>query len=51
MYIDFLTTLHKSTTRDYLARVNDKELADMITIIQIIKKDLNNLLTVNNFTK
>tara|TARA_Y100000310_G_C20414527_1_gene683637 strand:- start:70 stop:495 length:426 start_codon:yes stop_codon:yes gene_type:complete len=33
------------------ARVNDKELADMITIIQIIKKDLNNLLTVNNFTK
>ena len=33
------------------ARVNDKELADMITIIQIIKKDLNNLLTINNFTK
>jgi len=33
------------------ARVNDKELADMIAIIQIIKKDLNNLLTVNNFTK
>tara|TARA_Y100001958_G_C21119133_1_gene463763 strand:+ start:277 stop:942 length:666 start_codon:yes stop_codon:yes gene_type:complete len=25
MYIDFLSTLHKSTKRDYLARVNDKE--------------------------
>ena len=25
MYIDFLSKLHKSTKRDYLARVNDKE--------------------------
>ncbi len=25
MYVDFLSTLHKSTKRDYLARVNDKE--------------------------
>ena len=24
-YIDFLTSVHKSTTRDYLARVNDVE--------------------------
>ena len=23
--IDFMSSLHKSTTRDYLARVNDKE--------------------------
>ena len=35
----------------YNARVNDKEMIDMITAIQVIKKDLNNLLTVNNFTK
>ena len=35
----------------YHARVNDKEMIDMITAIQVIKKDLNNLLTVNNFTK
>ena len=33
------------------ARINDKELADMIAAMQVIKKDLNNLLTVNNFTK
>ena len=25
MYIDFLSSVHKSTPRDYLARVNDKE--------------------------
>ena len=25
MEIDFMSTLHKSTNRDYLARVNDKE--------------------------
>ena len=25
MYIDFLSKLHKSTKRDYLARVNDKQ--------------------------
>ena len=33
------------------ARVNDKEIVDMITAIQFIKKDLKNFLTVNNFTK
>lgn len=33
------------------ARVNDEELVDMIAVIQVIKKDLNNLLTVNNFSK
>ena len=25
MYIDFLSSLHKSTERDYLGRVNDRE--------------------------
>ena len=25
MYIDFLSSVHKSTSRDYLARVNDAE--------------------------
>ena len=25
MYIDFISSLHKSTKRDYMARVNDKE--------------------------
>jgi len=25
MYLDFLSKLHKSTKRDYLARVNDKQ--------------------------
>jgi len=25
MYIDFLSSIHKSTSRDYLARVNDPE--------------------------
>ena len=25
MYIDFLSSVHKSTARDYLARVNDQE--------------------------
>ena len=24
-YLDLMSSLHKSTTRDYLARVNDKE--------------------------
>tara|TARA_Y100000310_G_scaffold100163_1_gene98010 strand:- start:336 stop:761 length:426 start_codon:yes stop_codon:yes gene_type:complete len=33
------------------ARINDKEIVDMIAVMQVAKKDLNNLLTVNNFSK
>ena len=32
------------------ARINDQELLDMVTVIQVVKKDLKNLLTVNNFS-
>ena len=32
------------------ARINDKEMVDMIVVIQLVKKDLKNLLTVNNFS-
>tara|TARA_Y100000310_G_scaffold28683_1_gene27304 strand:- start:279 stop:704 length:426 start_codon:yes stop_codon:yes gene_type:complete len=33
------------------ARINDQELSEMVSTINVIKSDLKNLLTVNNFSK
>src|SRR5437016_5945277 len=38
-YIDFLTTIHKSTKRDYLARVNEFPKAEAAKIAKRFDKD------------